>query len=168
MKMKIVKMALSDIHPYKNNAKKHPQKQIDQIIYSIEQYGFNDPIAIDENNMIVEGHGRYMALQQMGKKYAPCIQLTDMDEEQKKAYILAHNQLTMSTGYDLPMLKREIEKIKKSGFKVDMLGFDDVDMNMDMDIDEMFEKGDLRKVGGGERYKVVKCPHCGRKMKVRA
>lgn len=64
--MQIEKVKIADLLEYKNNAKKHPQWQIEQIVESIEKFGFNDPIAIDENNTIIEGHGRLYALQEMG------------------------------------------------------------------------------------------------------
>ena len=64
--MKIERMKLSAIKPYEHNAKKHPQNQIDQIAASIQEFGNNDPIAVDENGVIIEGHGRFMALQQLG------------------------------------------------------------------------------------------------------
>ena len=66
--MQIEKVKISDLLEYKNNAKEHPQWQIEQIVESIEKFGFNDPIAIDENNTIIEGHGRLYALQEMGAK----------------------------------------------------------------------------------------------------
>ena len=94
--MKIEKIKVNDLIPYENNAKLHPQEQIDQIIASIKECGFNDPIAVDENNVIIEGHGRYMALKQMGIGEVECIRLSHLTEEQKKAYILIHNKLTMN------------------------------------------------------------------------
>lgn len=109
--MKIEKVRLSDISPYLRNAKKHPQSQIDQIKQSIQQFGNNDPIAIDENGTIIEGHGRFFAMQQLGVEYAEVIRLTGLTEEQRKAYILVHNKLTMNTGFDPEILRSEIEAI---------------------------------------------------------
>lgn len=110
--MKIERMKLSSITPYENNAKKHPQSQIDQIMASIQEFGNNDPIAVDENGVIIEGHGRYMALQQLGYIEAEVIRLTGLNEEQKRAYILVHNQLTLNTGFDPEILRHEIEAIQ--------------------------------------------------------
>lgn len=110
--MKIERMKLSSIRPYENNAKKHPQSQIDQIAASILEFGNNDPIAVDENGVIIEGHGRYMALQQLGYTETDVIRLTGLTEEQKRAYILVHNQLTMNTGFDPEKLRQEIESIE--------------------------------------------------------
>ena len=99
--MKIEKIAIKEIKPNKNNAKLHPQWQLDQIKESIVQFGNNDPIAIDENNVVIEGHGRLMALEQLGYEEAEIIRLEHLTEEQKSAYILAHNKLTMNTDFDL-------------------------------------------------------------------
>ena len=82
--MKIEKLKLSEITPYINNAKEHPQEQIDQIKGSIKEFGFNDPIAVDENNVIIEGHGRYIALQQLGAEEVEVIRLDHLSEIQKK------------------------------------------------------------------------------------
>ena len=110
--MKIEKIKISEIQPYENNAKKHPQEQIEQIKKSIKEFGMCDPIAIDENNVIIEGHGRYMALNQLGYKEVDCIRIDNLTEEQKRAYILVHNKLTMNTGFDMDKLEKEIEDIK--------------------------------------------------------
>lgn len=80
-KLHIESININDLVPYQNNAKKHPQKQIDKIKKSIEEFGFNDPIAIDENNMIIEGHGRYEALKQLGYTNVECIKLNNLTEE---------------------------------------------------------------------------------------
>lgn len=109
--MQIEKIKISDLLEYKYNAKEHPQWQIEQIVNSIKQFGFNDPIAIDENNTIIEGHGRLYALQEMGEIEVDCIRLSHLGEEQKKAYILAHNKLTMNTDFDFDLLQLELDNI---------------------------------------------------------
>lgn len=118
--MKIERMKLSEIKPYEHNAKKHPQHQVDQIAASIQEFGNNDPIAVDEHGVIIEGHGRYLALQQLGYFEAEVIRLTGLSEEQKRAYILVHNQLTLNTGFDPEVLRREIESIQS----MDLTPFD--------------------------------------------
>lgn len=85
--MKLEEVKLSTIVPYKRNAKKHPKIQIEQIKQSILQFGNNDPIAIDENNIIVEGHGRYLALKELGYEEVPIIRLRHLSEQEKRAYI---------------------------------------------------------------------------------
>lgn len=119
--MQIEKVKIADLLEYKNNAKEHPQWQIEQIVESIEKFGFNDPIAIDENNIIIEGHGRLYALQEMGAEEVECIRLSHLGENEKKAYILAHNKLTMNTEFDADLLAQELGEIE--GIDMSSFGF---------------------------------------------
>lgn len=138
--MKIETIPISEIHEYENNAKLHPQEQIDQIVRSIEEFGFNDPVAIDENNQVIEGHGRLMALRQMGKTEVPVIRLEHLSDEQKRAYILAHNQLTLNTGFDEELLRIELENITgidmaEFGFDLDIVNVVDEPTDVEEDVD---------------------------------
>lgn len=122
--MKIEILPINKIKPYENNAKLHPKEQIDQIKKSIKEFGNNDPIAIDENNVIIEGHGRFLALKELGYDEVEIIRLSHMTDEQKKAYILAHNKLTMNSGFDIDVLELELDDIvsidmSDFGFKFD-------------------------------------------------
>jgi DNA modification methylase len=135
--VKLERLPLTSIKPYENNAKIHTPEQIGQIIKSIEDLGFNDPIAVDENGMIIEGHGRFMALQQMGWTEVDCIRLEGLTEDQKRAYIHIHNQLTMNTGFDLDILEQELKTIE--GFDLAFFGFD---MDFEIDSDFSFDDGE--------------------------
>lgn len=133
--MKIVRRKVSELKPYENNAKIHTPEQIGQIVESIRLFGFNDPIAIDENDMIIEGHGRLLALQAMGETEVDCIPLEGLTEEQKRAYIHVHNQLTMNTGFDLDILEQELRSIE--GIDMGFFGFDmDFEIDTDFDFDD--------------------------------
>lgn len=132
--MEIVKVGIDTIEEYEKNAKLHPKEQIEQIKKSIEEFGNNDPIAIDENNVIIEGHGRYKALKELGYKEVEVIKLTHLTEEQKKAYILAHNKLTMNTDFDIDLLNDELADI----IDIDMSDFG-FEMSFDDEEDEVVE-----------------------------
>ena len=135
-KLYIETIELEKLIPYANNAKKHPQKQIDKIKKSIKEFGYNDPIAIDENNMIIEGHGRYEALKQLNYDDVECIRLNNLSEEQKKAYILVHNKLNMDTGFDSKILNDELLSIDT----IDMSNFD-----LDLKLDDIFKENERHR-----------------------
>lgn len=120
--MKIEKISIDKIKPYENNAKLHPPEQIEQIKKSIKDFGNNDPIAIDENGVIIEGHGRYEALKELGFKEIEVIRLSHLSEQQKKAYSLIHNKLTMNTDFDYNILDSELAYINE--IDVSVFGFE--------------------------------------------
>ena len=148
--MKIEKIDIDKIIEYSGNVKEHPEWQIEQIKNSIKEFGFNDPIAIDENGIIIEGHGRLIALKELGYKEVECIRLEHLTEEQKVAYAIVHNKLTMNTDFDIEMLKYEINKLELADFDLDILGFDEVeleeilfeDIENDTEDTEMIDKKD--------------------------
>lgn len=110
--MQIEQIEINLINEYENNVKIHTDEQIEQIIMSIQKYGNNDPIAIDENNVIIEGHGRFLALKRLGYDSIPVIKLGHLTDEQKREYILIHNKLTMNTGFDMERLEKELDEIE--------------------------------------------------------
>ena len=127
--MNIIKIPVNKITPYENNAKIHTEEQIEQIKRSIEQFGMNDPIAVwGENNIIVEGHGRLEALKQLGHEEVECIRLDHLTDEERRAYTLAHNKLTMNTDFDFDKLEEELRNIET-------INMEDFDFNYGTDID---------------------------------
>ena len=128
--MRIETVNIDSLTPYEKNAKMHPRDQIEQIKKSIEMYGNNDPIAVwGENNVIVEGHGRYTALRELGYKTVDIIRLDHLTDEQRREYMLVHNQTTMNSGWDIDLLAGELEG----------LDFDGFDFGFDLDLDDLFE-----------------------------
>lgn len=121
---------INTIKPYERNAKKHPKEQVEQIKKSIKEFGMSDPIAI-WNNEIVEGHGRLYACKELGYKEVPIIKLDHLTDEQRKAYTLIHNKLTMNSDFDVDILNEELESI----IDIDMTEFD-FDIDIDNDIEE--------------------------------
>lgn len=126
--LKIEYVDIDTIKPYKRNAKRHPKKQIEQIKRSIEQFDMIDPIGV-WNNEIVEGHGRLMACKELGFKQVPIIRLDHLTDEERKAYILAHNKINMSTGFEDELLFDELNDI----VNIDMSDFG-------FDMDKVFDK----------------------------
>lgn len=98
--MEIIRIPIDELTPDPQNAKNHPDWQVDQIVASIEQFGNLDPIGVwGDQNLIVEGHGRFEALKVLGYQEAECIRLDWLTEEERRAYALAHNKLTMNSGF---------------------------------------------------------------------
>ena len=155
MKLKVEYLPIEDIKPYENNAKIHTPEQIEQIKKSIEQFGMNDPIGVwSKDNIIVEGHGRLLACQELGYKEVPIIRLDELTDEQRKAYTLAHNQLTMNTGFDLDILNQELADIS-----IDMqeFGFDEIEeeeVEIEEDNFEINNIEDEPKSKRGDIYKL--------------
>lgn len=112
MSLQIIEMKVADLVPYAMNAKQHPAEQVTQIAASIEEFGMNDPVAVwhdaDGVPIIVEGHGRVLALQKLKRKTCPVICLDDLSDAQRRAYTLVHNQLTLNSGFDIDMLNSEL------------------------------------------------------------
>ena len=115
----------SDLIPYVNNSRTHSDQQIKQIAASIKEFGFTNPILIDESNGVIAGHGRIEAAGKLGMDEVPCIVLDGLTDAQKKAYVIADNQLALNAGWNEDLLKLEIEGLKELEFDIDLLGFDD-------------------------------------------
>jgi ParB-like chromosome segregation protein Spo0J len=121
--LEIVVLGVDELTPSERNAKLHPREQIEEIKQSVIDNGFNDPIAVwGENNLIVEGHGRWIACKELGFKEVECIRLDHLTEEQRRAYTLTHNKLTMNSGFDEELLELELEELQEIG--VDVIGFE--------------------------------------------
>ena len=129
------KRKVSDLIPYANNSRTHSEEQINQVASSIKEFGFTSPVLIDEGNGIVAGHGRIMAANKLGLEEVPCIQLKGLTEAQKKAYVIADNQLPLNAGWDLDMLRLEVETLEELDFDLNVLGFDQDVLDKLLDID---------------------------------
>ena len=122
MNLQVEYVDIGTIKPYKRNAKTHPKEQIEQIKKSIKEFGNCDPIGVWHDE-IVEGHGRYLALKELGETTIPIIRLDSLTDEQRRAYGLVPNQLTMNSPWDLPALDLELADLD---FDMSEFGFDDL------------------------------------------
>lgn len=114
-----------DLIPYINNSRTHDSNQVKQIASSIKEFGFTNPILVDEDSGIIAGHGRLLAADLLGIDEVPTITLEGLTEAQRKAYVIADNQLALNAGWDLDSLKVEIDRLTELDFDVDLLGFED-------------------------------------------
>jgi DNA modification methylase len=126
--MQIKDVAVDKLIPYAKNSRTHSPEQVGQIAASIKEFGFRNPILVDGVG-IIAGHGRLMAAQKLGLDKVPTIDCSDMNESQKKAYIIADNKLAMNAGWDTSMLTVEIQDLEDEGFDLTLLGFDDKELN---------------------------------------
>jgi ParB-like chromosome segregation protein Spo0J len=143
-KLKIEYVDINSIKPYKKNAKLHPQEQIEQIKNSINQFGMDDPIGIWKDE-IVEGHGRLIACKELGYTEVPIIRLDHLSDEERKAYTLAHNKLTMNSDFDLDILNSELD---------DILNIDMSDFGFDLDLEDEIIRNDLSDKEF-EKYEII-------------
>ena len=122
--MQIKQVAVEKLIPYVRNSRTHSDAQVAQIAASIKEFGWTNPILVDGTNGIIAGHGRLLAARKLGQTEVPVIELAHMTESQKKAYVIADNQLAMNAGWDTSMLTLELSDLKEAGFSLDILGFD--------------------------------------------
>lgn len=156
MKLKIEYVKKEDLKPYCNNAKIHTAEQVEQIKKSIEEFGFNDPVAIWHDNEIIEGHGRLLAAMEMDDiKTVPVIRLDNLTDEQRKAYMLVHNKLTMNTDFDFDLLNVELNDI--TDIDMEKFGFIEVTPFDENSLNELFEDATEKE----KQPQKVQCPHCG-------
>lgn len=167
--MEIIKLELAKLKPYKNNAKIHTKEQIEQIKASIEQFGNNDPIAVwGDENIIVEGHGRYEALKELGYEEAECIRLDHLSETERRAYTLAHNKINANTSFDNEILGIELEELQGLDFDIELTGFEEWETEhllnpvSDEDLQDFFVEAENKP----KEPKKIQCPHCGEYIEV--
>ena len=114
---------IKDLIPYCNNSRTHSDEQVLQIASSIKEFGFTNPVLIDDQGGIIAGHGRIMAGKKLGLEQVPTITLAGLTDAQKKAYVIADNKLALNADWDFELLKIEIDGLKDLDFDIDLLGF---------------------------------------------
>lgn len=121
--MEIIYKKVNDLIPYINNSRTHSEEQVNQIVASINEFGFTNPLLIDEKDNIIAGHGRLLASKKLKMEEVPCIVLSGLTEAQKKAYVIADNKMALNAGWDEELLKIELENLKELDFDLELTGF---------------------------------------------
>ncbi|SPB18547.1 DNA methylase N-4/N-6 domain-containing protein [Caballeronia novacaledonica] len=126
--MELVQRSLADLVPYERNARAHSPAQIDLLVASLREFGFTNPVLIDDRNRVIAGHGRLLAAQAIGMAEVPCVVLSHLTEVQRRAYILADNQLAERAGWDRELLALELGALRDDGFDLALTGFESKDL----------------------------------------
>lgn len=122
---KVERRPVAALIPYARNARTHSDAQVAQIAASIKEWGWTTPVLIDSEGSIIAGHGRIMAARKLGLAEVPVMVAEGWTDAQKKAYVLADNQLALNAGWDSDLLALELKDLDANGFKLDLIGFDD-------------------------------------------
>ena len=125
---RLEQVPIDKLVPYARNARTHSKEQIAQLRASLREFGFVSPAVIDQDYNILVGHGRIMAAREEGYETVPCVFAEDLTEAQKRAYILADNQLALNAGWDEEMLSVELSDLQDQSFDLSLLGFDDKEL----------------------------------------
>ena len=121
--MQIEQLNVSELIPYARNSRTHSDEQIAQIMASIREFGFTNPVLVDGDGVIIAGHGRVTAAMRLNLKTVPCLRLGHLTDAQKKAYVIADNKLALNSGWDTEMLRIELGELSEQDFNVDVIGF---------------------------------------------
>lgn len=121
---------ISELTKYERNSRTHSAAQIEQIKNSIKEFGFTNPILIDEHGLIIAGHGRLEAAKELSMEAVPTITLHGLSDAQKKAYVIADNKLALNAGWDDAMLESELRILQEVDYDLSLIGFDDAELDV--------------------------------------
>ena len=137
MNLQIQYRKVEDLIPYVNNSRKHSDQQVAQIAASIKEFGWTNPILVDNEKGIIAGHGRLMAARKLKMDDVPTIELSHLSEAQKKALVIADNKLALNADWDTQILSLELSELQDIGFDLDILGFDANELNALLEPEEV-------------------------------
>jgi len=139
------------------NAKEHTEQQIAEIVQSIQKFGFSDVIGVDENDTTIFGAGRLLAAQKLDLDSVPIIRIKHLTEDQKRAYSIAHNKLTMNSDFNFEKLKSELEQLQVNEFDISLLGFNHEELGELLYNEAIPDENNIRS----KKSKIHTCPQCG-------
>lgn len=168
MNLSISYKQTEDLFPYVMNSRTHSDEQVAQIAASIMEFGFTNPILVDEKNSIIAGHGRLLAAKRLKLPEVPTIELTGLSEAQRKAYVIADNKLALNAGWDNEALFTELKRLQEFDFNLDLLGFETDELSLllnEVDFEPASEEdqGQLDELDP----KWVTCPCCSEQFDLR-
>ena len=128
--LKIIYQNPRDIRPYSRNARLHNNKHVCQIANSITEFDFTNPLLVDEDNVLLAGHGRLLAAKKLGLDSVPCVRIDYLTDAQKRAYRITDNQLTINGDWDRDLLGLELKDLSDLDFNLDVIGFETVELDV--------------------------------------
>lgn len=146
---------------YVNNARTHSPEQVAQIVASIREFGFTNPVLTDGKRGIIAGHGRLMAAKALGLETVPTIELAHLTAAQRRAYVLADNKLALAGGWDEELLQLELGELRDEGFDLSLTGFGGLELESILGPSESGSGGDAATAEGDALDGKVCCPGCG-------
>ena len=160
----IERRSVDSLVPYARNSRTHSEEQVAQLAAAMREFGFTNPVLIDERGGIIAGHGRVKAAALLGMNHVPCITVTGLTDAQRRAYVIADNKLALNAGWDDDMLRAEIEEVVSLGITTDLLGFsaDEIDDLLGDDGDDEADRREEKEktLAEGINYQViVQCPN---------
>lgn len=153
--MNVVYKAVSELTPYSKNAKKHDQKQIDNVAESLRQFGFVQPVVVDKDGVIVIGHCRVLAAKKLGMKEVPCVSVDELTPEQVNALRIVDNK-TNESKWDFDLLAAGLPELDLSAFDFDFNIGNNTPFDED-ELNELFADAPEKQ----KEPKKIQCPHCG-------
>jgi len=151
--------SLDSLVPYARNPRTHSEEQIAQIAASIREFGFTNPILTDSKQGIIAGHGRLAAAKELGMETVPCIDLSHLTDDQRRALVIADNKLALNSGWNDELLRLELTDLKELGADLELTGFDpmelaDIILGKDVEFKEYDESA-------ADDVQLLTCPKCG-------
>lgn len=158
-RLEIKYLPIDALVPYSRNPRTHSEEQVAQIAASIREFGFTNPILIDDRNGIIAGHGRFAAAKELGLDQVPCIDLSHLTEEQRRALVIADNKIALNGGWNDELLRLELTDLKELGADLELTGFDamelaDIMLGKDVEFKEYNESA-------ADDVQLLTCPKCG-------
>lgn len=165
---KVQHWEVNKLIPYARNSRTHSDEQVSQIAASMKEWGITSAVLVDEDGGIIAGHGRVMAAKKLGMTTLPVMVAAGWTEAQKKAFVIADNKLALNAGWDMELLKVEMQELDSSQFDLSKVGFSVGELSSMFD-EINFEPGKEEDQGKLDELdpKMIQCPHCGQDFDLR-
>lgn len=155
------RLDVTSLIPYTRNSRTHSKAHVRQLANSIREYGFTNPVLIDEYGTIIAGHGRVLAAQRLGMVQVPCLRLSGLTADQKRAYVIADNKLALNAGWNNELLAMELSELSAGGYDIGIVGFNQDELVGLMGEEESATPPPPPKKKKEKPPKVHCCPGCG-------